>query len=58
VFRAGEVPERPHKVGPGPLRSLRPGGASASDPTLCGSSGVGVSTLALVAQGDGVSPAA
>lgn len=26
MFRAGEVPERPQKVGRGPLRSLRPPG--------------------------------
>jgi hypothetical protein len=41
VFRAGVVPERPQKVGRGPLRSLRPG-ASAPDPTLRGSSGSAV----------------
>lgn len=33
-----------------------PRGASASDPTLCDSSGGGVSTLALVPQEDGASP--
>ena len=61
-LRPEEASSRPGRCRNGRKRSgadrcarSGPRGASASDPTLCGSSGVGVSTLALVPQGDGAS---